>query len=96
MALSILEKQTITKGCQAAKKVLEEVLPILNNLNVIYDSAGGVKTTITQQNMDLDPTLSGLTKQQLDDGMFALTSTLKNDMTTAFSQLAEIAARVTT
>lgn len=91
--LSALEVNTITRGLNAARKALEEVKPVLDGLDVIYNSAGGAKDTITQQNLDADTVLSGLTKQQLDDGMFALTSSLKTAIANAYAQLAQLAAR---
>ncbi len=93
MALTALESNTVSRGLAAAKKVLDEVKPVLDSLNAIYDSGGGAKTTITQQNLDLVPSFSGLTKQQLDDGMYALTATLRTDIASAYAQLAQLAAR---
>jgi len=65
----------------------------VNGLQVIYDGTGGVKTTVTQDKLNETPGLSGLTKQQLDDGMYALTSGVKGAIDTAYTQLAQIAAR---
>lgn len=93
VALTALEQNCVSRGIQAAAKVVRELQPLLAELNIIYDSAGGAKTTITQANLDLVPAFSGITKQQLDDGMYALTATLRGDILTAFGQLAQLAAR---
>lgn len=95
MALTILEQNTINQGCRQAKKLIEEIKPIIDELNAIYDSGGGVKSTVTQNNLDAAPFLSGLTKAQLDDGMFALTATIKAALGDGLTQLAQLAARAT-
>lgn len=93
MAATPLELDTVSRGMLAAKKLLDEVKPVLDLLNVIYDAAGGVKETLTQAELDAVTSFSGLTKAQLDDGMFALTSTVKTAITNAYTQLAALAAR---
>jgi hypothetical protein len=94
VALSALEANTTARARAVAKKLLEEVLPVLNGLDIIYNTATtGAKFTITQANMDADPGLSGMTKAQLDDLLFALTGALRNDLTTSFAQLSQGAAR---
>lgn len=93
MALNPLELDTVSRGFQTAKKILDELKPVIDSLNVIYDSAGGVKETISQEELDDIPAFSGITKAQLDDGMFALTSTLREDINNAFTQLTHLAAR---
>ena len=93
MPLTQLELNTVSKGLAIAKKMLDEVKPVLDALNIIYDSVGGAKSTITQAGLDLVPYFSGITKQQLDDGMFALTATLRTDMQTAYAVIAQLAAR---
>jgi hypothetical protein len=94
MPLSSLELNVIRNAILTANKIITEVKPVLDSMNIIYDSGGGAKTTITQQNMDAYSNLSGLTKQQLDDGLFALTGTIRGDLVNAYSQLAELAARI--
>jgi hypothetical protein len=93
MALSRLEQDTVSHGFAAAKLALDQLYPALHELNVIYDSGGGAKTTIDQPGLDAIASFSGLTKTQLDDGMFALTSTLKTAIDNAYTQLAQLAAR---
>lgn len=93
MPLNQLELDTISRGCQAAKKVLDEVKPVLDQLNVIYDSAGGVKSTVSQADLNEFPQFSGLTEGQLDDGFFVLTATLREALANGFTQLAHLAAR---
>lgn len=93
MAITLLEQNTVQQGCTAAKQLLATLKPVLDQLNVIYDGSGGVKSTLTDAKLAEVPAFSGLTKSQCDDGFFALTSTIKGDLTSAFSQLAIIAAR---
>jgi hypothetical protein len=91
--MSQLEIDAVSRSLQAAKLVLDRLKPTLDALNVIYDSAGGAKTTITQQGLDEIPAFSRITKTQLDDGMFALTSTLRLAVGDAYTQLAQLASR---
>lgn len=94
MALTKLELDTIRRGCRSAQIVLETLKPLIDELNVIYDSEGGVKSTIQQTDLDAETSLSEITKQQLDDGMYALTNGLKTAIDSAVSQLAQLSARV--
>ena len=93
MALSALEQNTISRAIQAAKYLVEQLKPILDELNVIYDADGGAKSTITQQGLDAVASFSGLTKAQLDDGFYVLTATLRGDLVNGYSQLAQLAGR---
>lgn len=93
MSLSALGQNTVTRGINAAKYLIEVLKPVLDELNIIYDASGGLKSTIVQSDLDGIASFSGLTKAQLDDGMFALTSTIKTGLTNAYSQLAQLAAR---
>lgn len=93
MALTALEQNTVIRGLQIAKKVIEELKPAVDALNIIYDAEGGVKTTLTQEDLDGVAIFSGLTKAQLDDGMYVLTAVLKTDISNGFTQLIQLAAR---
>lgn len=91
--LNTLEANTIARGRAMARKLLEEVKPILDGLNTIYDSAGGVKETVDQGDLDAASELSGLTKAQLDDAMYVMTATIKTALQDGYTQLAHLAAR---
>lgn len=93
MSISILEQNTVQTAANLARKLVEQIKPLLDELDVIYNSAGGVSSTLTQASLDGVAAFSGITKAQVDDGLFALTSTLKGDIATAYSQLAKLAAR---
>jgi hypothetical protein len=93
VALTTVEANKIHEGAQAAQLVVDQLKPVLDRLNILYDSEGGLKTTITQENMDELPSLSGMTKQQLDAGMYALTGTLRTKIDEAYTALVELAAR---
>ena len=77
-----------------AKLLLDQVKPVLDQLNPIYDGAGGVKTTVDQAGLDGVSSFSGLTKTQLDDGMYVLTATIKAALDNGLTQLTQLAARV--
>lgn len=91
--LTKLELETIKKGFVTARIVLDSVKPLVDQMNIVYDSAGGVKATTTQEDLDSQTDFSGLTKTQLDDGMYALTSTLKTAIDGAVTQLTQLSAR---
>lgn len=93
MALSTLELNTIRRGAQMARLVIDQLKPVIDELNVIYDADDGVKEIVDQEALDTEPSLSGLTKAQLDDGMYALTATLKTTIGNAYTQLVHLAAR---
>lgn len=93
MAITVLEENTVSRGAGAASTVIHTLYPVLKDLNILYDSQGGVKETLTQQELDSVASFSGITKQQVDDGMFALTSTLRTAIEAAYAQLSELAAR---
>lgn len=93
MALSVLEQSTINRAIALARKMLQECKELLEELDVAYNAAGtGCKFTITQANLDANAALSGLTKTQLDDGVFAL-MTVKGDVATSQSQLTQLSIR---
>jgi hypothetical protein len=93
MALNAMAQNAISRAMNGSKTLIEQLKPILDELDVVYNAQGGLKDTITQADLDAIPSYSGLTKQQLDDGMFVLTATLKNDIAAAYSQLTQLAAR---
>lgn len=91
--MTALEQNTVSRAMSAAKTLIETIKPILDELDAIYNSAGGAGGTITQAGLDSIASFSGLTKAQLDDGMYALTATIRGNLVTAYSQLAQLAAR---
>ncbi len=93
MAITALEQDTVSRGIATAAKVLRDIYPLVKELNILYDSTGGVKDTLTQPDLDGVASYSGITKAQVDDGMFVLTSTLRTAIESAYAQLAELAAR---
>lgn len=93
MPMTPLELQTVQKLAAVAKFLVQEVKPVVDALNVDYDSAGGVKSTLDQTKLDAEASLSGITKQQVDDGAYAITATLKDVLTNTFTQLEKLASR---
>jgi hypothetical protein len=91
--VSPLAQNTVSRGINAAKYLVETLKPILDELNVIYDSQGGLKSTIQQSDLDSVASFSGLTKTQLDDAFYVLTATIRTDLANGLTQLAQLAAR---
>ena len=60
MALSVLESQVINNGIIAANRLLNEVKPVVDQIDIIYNASGGASSTITQDNLNLSANLSGL------------------------------------
>jgi hypothetical protein len=93
MPMSRLEYDTLAKLFAIAKTALADLEPKLNQLDHIYNSGGGVSETLTQANLDELPELSGLQKQVVDDGVFALTSGVLPALVNASASLSQLAAR---
>lgn len=93
MAINQLEYDTLNMAFAVCKMILNDLQPRLLALQQQYDSAGGVKETLTQQEMDEVAALSGLTKAQADDGMYALTTVFLPAITNSYPALAAMASR---
>jgi len=93
MSLDKLALDTISKAMQASKLLLDQAMPLINQMDLIYNAAGGLKETITDADLAEVASFSGLTKQQLDDGVYALTSTLKTDLANDYNALTQLAVR---
>lgn len=93
MALNALEQNTISRAKHMARKLLEEVKPIIDGLNIAYDGSGGVKSTVDQADLDSDPSLSNPTKAQLDDALYVMTDTIRTALANSYTQLAQLAVR---
>ena len=50
-------------------------------------------TTLTQEELDAIPELSGLTLTQVNDGLYALTAVILPGIQTAYPALAQLSAR---
>ena len=92
MPLSQLENDTLAKAFAISKQILLDLHPKLANLNELYNSVGGVSSTLTQAELDELPTLSGLQKTTVDDALFAMAG-LTTTITSAFAALNQMAAR---
>jgi hypothetical protein len=93
MAISALEHDTLAKACAISKQLLLDIQPKLAVLAQIYDSAGGLKETLTQADLDELAALSGLTKAEADGGLYALTTVALPAIITGYTALAKLAAR---
>lgn len=93
MPMSQLEHDTLAKIFAVSKQVLLDIQPKLASLKELYDSAGGVKTTLTQEELDEVPELSGITKTQIDDAAYALTAGMLPAIEAGFAALSQAAAR---
>lgn len=93
MPMSQLEKDTLSKSFALCKTVLYDLQPKLGSLAQLYDAAGGVKTTLTDEELTEVAELSGLTKQQVDDGLYVLTTLLLPAIEQGYPSLVPLAAR---
>ena len=93
MPLSQLERDTLSKAFAVSKMILLDLQPKLAGLQQIYDAAGGVKDTLVQSELDEEAALSGLTVQQVTDGMYALTTVLLPAIEAGYPALAQLSAR---
>jgi len=93
MPISQLEHDTLAKAFAVAKTLLLDLQPKLAALAQIYDSEGGVNTTLTQADLDELPELSGLTTEQVEHGLYAMTTTILPGIVNGYAALAQLAAR---
>jgi hypothetical protein len=93
MPMSTLEKDTLSRLFAICKTVQADLQPKLSQLDSIYNSAGGVTSTLTQEELDELPELSGLTKQTCDDGVYALTNGVLPALVNATAAISQLAAR---
>jgi uncharacterized protein YoxC len=91
--MSTLEHDTLAKACAVAKQLLLDIQPKLAGLAQIFDSVGGVKETLTQAELDEVAALSGLTVDQVSDGLYVLTTLLLPAIQQGYPALAQLAAR---
>lgn len=89
-AMTIVVQDMISHGAQVAEQI-RALKGTLEELNILYD--GQYKALLVQDDLDSVPSYSGITKQQLDDGMYFLTSVLLPAVNTSYTQLVDLAAR---
>jgi hypothetical protein len=92
MSMTVLEKDTLSRQFAICKTILADLQPKLASLNELYNSAGGVKESLDQAEMDELPELSGLLKTTVDDAVFSLANVL-GAIDAAYPSLAQCAAR---
>jgi len=93
MSISTLEYDTVNSIAALAKQTINELEPRLRELQQIYDASGGVKETLTQEELDEVAAFSDLSKTTLDDAAYALTTVLLPAITAGYAALAQVAAR---
>jgi hypothetical protein len=93
MSMSQLEFDTVNAIAAICKQVISELEPKLSELQQLYDAAGGVKETLSQEELDEIAVFSDLSKTTLDDAAYALTTTILPAITNSFPALAQVAAR---
>ena len=91
--MTTLERDTLSKSFAVSKQLLLDLQPKLASLNEVYNSVGGVGSTLTQAELDELPELSGLQKSVVDDAQFAMAG-LTAGITNAYAALAQMAARL--
>lgn len=95
--MTALKQNAVSRAIAAASQLVA-VKALLDRLNVDFNGAVGLNpgtanTGITQADLDSVASFSGLTTQQLQDGVFALTSTVLAALDSAFVNLEQLAAR---
>lgn len=93
MPMTVLESDVLNAACATCKMILQQVQPQLASLQQLYDSAGGVGSTLTQEELDANAALSGLTKQSVDDALYVLTTVLLPGIEAGLAALNALAAR---
>lgn len=91
MPLSQLEANIVRTGADMAKMILF-LKDKADKMAVDYDSnPDGAKYTIDQNGLDAVPAYVGLTKTELDDAMYAITSTFRTAIAAATTPLEKLA-----
>lgn len=93
MPMTTLENDVLNAAFATCKMVLQTLQPQLASLQLLYDSAGGVKETLTQEELDANMTLSGLSKTTVDDGLYVLTTVLLPGIVSGAAALTALSAR---
>ena len=73
MALNTLDQDTIKRGLDAIEW-LQTHIAEMTDLNVLFDSGGGLKARYTQADLDALPGLYGMTVEQFNDAMYVVTT----------------------
>lgn len=93
MALSQMELALIQRAGVVSKQALEVLKPVIDEIDSVWNAAGGPGSTVSQADLNAAAQLSGLTTAQLADGIFALTSTLKTAIASGYAAMAQLGAR---
>lgn len=93
MSISALEYDTLQKGFAICAGLLTDLQPKLAAMQQVFDSEGGVQDTLTQVEMDEVAAFSGLTIQQVTDGMYVLTTLLLPAINQGYPSLSQLASR---
>jgi hypothetical protein len=93
MPITALEKDTLARSFAVSKTLLNDLQPKLQGLNEIFNSEGGVKTTLEQADLDELAELSGLTVEQVSAGLNALTVVILPAISSNYPFIAQLAAR---
>jgi len=93
MSMTQLEYDVVNAIAALCKQAIQEVEPKLRELQQLYDASGGVKESLTQEELDEVAVFSGLSKTTIDDAAYALTTTILPAITNSYPSLAQVAAR---
>lgn len=93
MAITTLEYDPVNNAAQVCSMILSELQPKLANFQQLYDSAGGVGSTLTQEELDSVPAFSGLTVAQVTDALYVLTTVLLPGIESGYGALSTLGAR---
>lgn len=91
MALNQTQTNAVMNAISSAKYLIEKLKPLLDELDNVYNTSGGLSSTIQQGDLDGIAAFNGMTVQNLADGMYALTNTLRSGIATANTALLNLA-----
>lgn len=93
MAMTTLEYDLVYNAAQVCSMILSDLQPKLASFQQLYDSAGGIRETLTQADLDSVPALSALTVAQVTDALYVLTTVLLPGITSGYTALSALGAR---
>ena len=86
MALNAMDQDTVSRGLTLIK-MFHDQSGELNDLNVLFDADGGLKSRYTQQDLDTVASFYGMTTTQFDDAMYVLTGLILPILNNSRTQL---------
>jgi hypothetical protein len=92
MSLSTEQQNLINRMANICKLAVEQLQPVISEINAIWNASGGPASTIQQADLNSVSAYSGLTTTQLNNAQFGLNSTLLTALNSAQGSLEVLAA----